>query len=266
MATYVIGDIQGCYRTFRKLLRKIEFDVTKDRLWLVGDLVNRGPRSLETLRWVFKHRDVVQTVLGNHDLKLIACDAGVSEPRRRDTLDDLLKAPDRSELVDWLRQQPFLFEEGPVVLVHAGLLPAWSMKKARSYAREARKVLRSADYAEVMREALKLEVVWGEDLRGVARWRGLTDVFTRMRMCTKDGMPSYEYNGPPEDAPKGEKPWFALPTPDRDWHTIVFGHWAALGLHIEPGIIGTDSGCVWGGALTAVRLPDIAVFQERFAE
>ena len=266
MATYAIGDIQGCYRTFRKLLERIEFDETQDRLWLVGDLVNRGPRSIETLRWVFKHRDSVQTVLGNHDLKLIACDAGVSEPRGRDTLDELLEAPDRREMVDWLRWQPFLFEEGPVVLVHAGLLPAWSMKRARGYADEAAQVLRSTDYAEIMQEALKLEVVWREDLRGVARWRSLTDVFTRMRMCTKDGVPSYDYNGPPEDAPKGQKPWFALPAPDRDEHTVVFGHWAALGLHIEPGFIGTDSGCVWGGALTAVRLPDIAVFQEPFAD
>lgn len=261
MAIYAIGDIQGCYLTFRKLLEKIQFDPVRDRLWLVGDLVNRGPRSLETLRWVYRNRDSIQIVLGNHDLKLLAAAAGASPPKPRDTLDELLAAPDRTELFDWLRRQPFLFEEGPVVLVHAGLLPSWPLDQARGYAREVEAALQGPGYAKLLQEAFARKVVWRNDLTGAARWRGLTDIFTRMRMCSNDGQPSYRHSGPPEEAP-GEKPWFALPAPDRGLRTVVFGHWAALGLYIRPGIIGIDTGCVWGGSLTAVRLPDITVFQE----
>ena len=265
MATYAIGDIQGCYLTFRKLLEQIQFDPVEDRLWLAGDLVNRGPRSLETLRWAYRNRDSVRTVLGNHDLKLLAVAAGASSPSPQDTLDELLAAPDRTELLDWLRRQPLLLEEGPLVLVHAGLLPSWLLEQARGYAREAEAALQNPGYAELLREAIARRVVWRNDLTGAARWRGLTDIFTRMRMCTRDGRPSYRHNGPPEEAP-GEVPWFALPAADRGLRTIVFGHWAALGLYIRPGIIGIDTGCVWGGTLTAVRLPDITVFQEPYAD
>ena len=265
MATYAIGDIQGCYLTFRKLLEKIEFDPVRDRLWLVGDLVNRGPRSLETLRWVYRNRDSIRVVLGNHDLKLLAAAAGASQLNHQDTLDELLAAPDRTELFDWLRQQPFLFEEGPLVLVHAGLHPSWSLEQARVYAREVEAALQGSGYANLLQEAFSRKVVWRNDLTRAARWRGLTDIFTRIRMCTNDGQPSYRHKGPPEEAP-GEKPWFALPAPDRDLRIIVFGHWAALGLYIRAGIIGIDTGCVWGGSLTAVRLPDITVFQEPHAD
>ena len=265
MATYAIGDIQGCYLTFCKLLAKINFDPVRDRLWLVGDLVNRGPRSLETLRWAFRNRDSIRIVLGNHDLKLLAAAAGASPLKPQDTLDELLAAPDRTELFDWLRHQPFLFEEGPVVLVHAGLLPSWSLDQARGYAREVEDALQGPGYANLLQEAFFRKVVWRNDLTEAERWRGLSDIFTRMRMCTNDGQPTYRHSGPPEEAP-WEKPWFALPAPDRGLHTIVFGHWAALGLYIRPGIVGIDTGCVWGGSLTAVRLPDITVFQEPHAD
>ncbi|MDE0165725.1 MAG: symmetrical bis(5'-nucleosyl)-tetraphosphatase [Bryobacterales bacterium] len=265
MATYAIGDIQGCYLTFRKLLEKIEFDPVEDRLWLAGDLVNRGPRSLETLRWAYRNRDSIQVVLGNHDLKLLAVAAGASSPSPQDTLDELLAAPDRTELLDWLRRRPLLVEEGPLVLVHAGLLPSWPLAEARGYAREAEAALQDPGYARLLQEAIARRVDWRNDLTGAVRWRGLTDIFTRMRMCTRDGRPSYRHNGPPEEAP-GEVPWFALPAADRGSYTIVFGHWAALGLYIRPGIIGIDTGCVWGGTLTAVRLPDLTVFQEPYVD
>jgi bis(5'-nucleosyl)-tetraphosphatase (symmetrical) len=265
MATYAIGDIQGCYLTFRRLLDRIGFDAATDRLWLAGDLVNRGPRSLEVLRWAYEHRAYIQVVLGNHDLKLLACAAGLAPIKPKDTLDDILAAPDRDELLEWLRRRPFLFEEGSVALVHAGLHPAWTMNEARRHARRIEALLGADDYASLIEEALAEKAVWHPGLRGAARWRALTDVFTRMRVCSGDGRPDYSFAGPPEAAPKGLKPWFDLPAPDRDGHTIVFGHWAALDLYIRPGLIGLDTGCVWGGSLTAVRLPDIAVFQEPYA-
>ena len=266
MATYAIGDIQGCYATFLRLLERIGFHAAEDRLWLAGDLVNRGPRSLDVLRWVYEHRHSIQVVLGNHDLKLLACAAGAVPHRAKDTLDEVLAAPDRTELLDWLRRQPFLFEEGPVALVHAGLLPGWVMDEARAYAREAESCLRADDYATLLKGAFSDKAVFRDELTGTARWGGLADIFTRMRMCNGEGQPDYGHTGPPEDAPAGLKPWFSLPSPDRDAHTIVFGHWAALGLHIRPGLIGLDTGCVWGGPLTAVRLPDITVFQEPCAD
>ena len=266
MATYAIGDIQGCYLTFRRLLDRIGFDAATDRLWLAGDLVNRGPRSLEVLRWAYEHRAYIQVVLGNHDLKLLACAAGLAPIKPKDTLDDILAAPDRDELLAWLRRRPFLFEEGPVALVHAGLHPAWTMNQARSHARQIEALLGADDYASLIEEALAEKAVWHPGLTGAARWRALTDVFTRMRVCSGDGRPDYTFAGPPEAAPKGLKPWFDLPAPDRDGRTIVFGHWAALDLYIRPGLIGLDTGCVWGGSLTAVRLPDIAVYQEPYAD
>ncbi|MDA1311789.1 MAG: symmetrical bis(5'-nucleosyl)-tetraphosphatase [Acidobacteria bacterium] len=266
MAIYAIGDIQGCYLTLQRLLRRIDFDTANDRLWLAGDLVNRGPRSLEVLRWAYEHQESIQVVLGNHDLKLLACAAGVAPLKPKDTLDDILAAPDRAELLEWLRRRPFLCEDGPVVLVHAGLLPAWKMNQARRYAREIESLLRADDYALLLEEALALKTVWDPKLTGAARWRGLADIFTRMRVCSGDGQPDYSFTGPPEGAPKGLKPWFDVPGPDRDAHTIVFGHWSALNLHIRPGLIALDSGCVWGGSLSAVRLPNIAVFQEPYAD
>ena len=166
MATYAIGDIQGCYLTFRKLLEKIQFDPVRDRLWLVGDLVNRGPRSLETLRWVYRNRDSIRIVLGNHDLKLLAAAAGASPPKQRDTLDELLAAPDRTELFDWLRHQPFLFEEGPVVLVHAGLLPSWSLDQARGYAREVERLYRVPATRSCCRRLLPARSFGGTISRG----------------------------------------------------------------------------------------------------
>lgn len=266
MATYAIGDIHGCYLTFRRLLGRIGFDAANDRLWLTGDLVNRGPRSLDVLRWAYQHQESIEAVLGNHDLKLLACAAGVAPLKPKDTLDDILAAPDRAELLEWLRRQPFLFEEGPVVLVHAGLHPAWKMNQARRHAREIESLLRADDYASLLKASLAQKAVWDSELTGAARWRALTDIFTRLRVCNGEGRPDYDYTGAPENAPKGLRPWFDVPAPDRDAHTIVFGHWAALNLYIRPGLIALDTDCVWGGSLTAVRLPDIAVFQEPYAD
>ena len=267
MAVYALGDIQGCYQTFQKLLDRIGFNPSDDRLWLTGDLVNRGPRSLDVLRWAYRHRDSLVTVLGNHDLKLLACAVSAAPVKPRDTFQDVLEAHDRDELLDWLRRRPLVHCEDRFVLVHAGLLPSWTLDEAGRFAEELQAALAGPDYAETLR-ALYADaaVAWEDEMTGVQRYRGLADIFTRMRLCTLAGRPDYGYTGPPGDAPDGLVPWFSVPNRRTTEQTILFGHWAALGFHRSPGIVALDSGCVWGGALSAVRLPDLKLFQEPLAD
>jgi bis(5'-nucleosyl)-tetraphosphatase (symmetrical) len=264
MPTYAIGDIQGCHRTLTKLLLRIEFDPLKDRLWLVGDLVNRGPRSLETLRWAREHDASITTVLGNHDLHLLACAAGLRKPKQNDTLEPILTAPDAPDLLDWLRRRPFLHCEDGFVMVHAGLLPAWTLADAETHAAALALAFRGPEYPEVLTAVYSKHPL--DQAEATPDWRSLANVFTRIRMCARDGEPLYEYSGPPDSAPRGHIPWFQFPRRRHDDVTLLFGHWAALGLHLEPGIAALDSACVWGGPMTAVRLPDLAVFQEPNAE
>ena len=244
MATYVVGDVQGCFITLERLLARIEFDASRDRLWLVGDIVNRGPNSLEVLRFARELEDVSVVVLGNHDLHLIARSRGARERKRRDTFDDILEAPDRDELIEWLSRRPLLHREGDVVMVHAGLLPGWSLDEAESLARKAEKKLRDARLAPL-----------GKSMRTVV------DAFTRLRTCNEAGDMCLEFAGPPEQAPKGYRPWFELADIPAG-ATVVFGHWASLGLHLGTNTVGLDTGCVWGGALTALRLEDRQLFHE----
>lgn len=262
MATYAIGDIQGCFGTFRRLLDRIEFDASRDRVLLVGDLVNRGPQSAEVLRWAMRNERAVRTVLGNHDLHLIARALGAVGRKKRDTLDGVLGARDCDELVDWLRTRPLVYRENGHMVVHAGILPSWTADDAERLAAEVEEILQGEDAPRLLESVTEpAQRPWSEKLRGMERARMILQVLTRLRTCTRDGMPCLEFSGAPEDAPPGCAPWFEAPGRKEKDVTIVFGHWAALGLHLGPRTIGLDTGAVWGNKLTALRLKDRAVFQ-----
>jgi len=259
VATYAIGDIQGCHAPLQRLLTRIGFDPKKDRLWLTGDLVNRGPDSLAVLRWAYALGPAAIVVLGNHDLHLLARWAGVAGARRRDTLDAVLAAPDAPELLAWLRRQRLAHREGEWCLVHGGLLPQWTIGDAERMAREAEAVLCGPAGNELL---AALPRPHGECPDAVARCLPFVAAMTRLRTCTLGGQPCDHFNGAPDAAPPGCIPWFDVPGRKSADATVVFGHWSALGLYIAPGLIGTDTGCVWGRELTAVRLDDRAVFAE----
>jgi len=264
--TYAVGDIQGCYRTFKKLLKRIEFDEAADRLWLVGDLVNRGPRSADVLRWARDHDEIVTAVLGNHDLHLLARAAGFRKKKNLDTLDEVLEAPDCDDLLEWLRCRPLIHREGKLVLVHAGLLPSWTVARAEKLAAEVQAAL-SSDDDDVYFPSLegmygKGEIAWRDDLAGIDRLRSLAAIFTRLRTCTVDGEPRFDYAGEVENIPAGQVPWYAIEGRQSADHTVIFGHWAAHGLRVMANAIATDSACVWGGSLSAVRLDDFTTYSE----
>jgi len=262
MPTYAIGDIQGCHTEFRKLLEQIRFDPAQDRLWLVGDLVNRGPGSLEVLRLVKSFGDSAITVLGNHDLHLLAVAAGEAALHRSDTLDEILNAPDRDELLTWLRHQRLLYVEGDCVLVHAGLLPQWSVKQAASLASEVEKALRGDNYAAFFEHMYgNSPHGWSDDYSGYKRLRVITNALTRMRICTPQGEMEFKFKGEVEKIPQDYVPWFDLPKRKSRDATVIFGHWSALGLKVLPNISALDTGCLWGGTLTAIRLEDRQLFQ-----
>lgn len=264
MSTYAIGDIQGCYGVLRKLLDRCAFDPARDRLWLVGDLVNRGPSSLETLRFVRGLGTAAVTVLGNHDLYLLMVAEGFGKPPKRgDTLDAILQASDRDELLSWLRQQPLCYVEGEYCMVHAGLLPQWTVTEARSLAAEVETVLAGRDYRQLLGNMWGSEPnFWADDLRGWPRLRVIVNAMTRMRYCTPDGVMEFHAKGELVDAPEGYWPWFDVPGRRSAKHVLVTGHWSALGLKVMPQLLALDTGCFWGRHLTAVRLEDRAVFQQ----
>jgi bis(5'-nucleosyl)-tetraphosphatase (symmetrical) len=267
MALYAIGDVQGCMDSLERLLSAIDYQRGRDRLWLVGDLVNRGPRSLDTLRWARAQGDAVVAVLGNHDLHLLARAAGTTEAKRRDSLDDVLAAPDRDELIDWLRARPLVHVEDGMVLVHAGLHPRWTAERARALAGELEAGLRAPAWKQWLAQLGGAAPRWSESLEGAARVRALLSFFVRVRCCDRDDAePVTDFDGAPEDAPEGTVPWYALPDPAWADHTVIFGHWAAHGLRMGERWIATDAGCVWGNGLTAVRLPDRTVTQVKSVE
>ena len=263
MSTYAIGDIQGCYDSLQRLLEQCAFDPARDRLWLVGDLVNRGPRSLETLRFFKSLGEAAITVLGNHDLYLLMVAEGGAKYRGKDdTLDDIFEAPDRAELLGWLRKQPLCHTEGNYCLVHAGLLPQWTAARARELAREAEKALQGPDFREFIMNLWGSEpAAWSDDLTGWPRLRVIVNAMTRMRFCTLDGTMEFKVKGKVANAPAGHLPWFDLPGRRSADSVLITGHWSALGLKITPNLLALDSGCLWGGHLTAVRLEDRRVFQ-----
>ncbi|MFN0318062.1 MAG: symmetrical bis(5'-nucleosyl)-tetraphosphatase [Burkholderiales bacterium] len=262
MATYAIGDVQGCFSALKRLLLKIGHRPAQDRLWFVGDLVNRGSESLATLRFVRDLGEQAVTVLGNHDLHLLTVAAGHTRAKAGDTLDDVLGAPDREELLGWLRQQPLMHREDGHVMVHAGLLPQWSTGEAMVLAAEVETALRGEDFSPFVKAMYGNEPHrWSSDLEGHTRLRVITNALTRLRVCTPAGAMDFSFKGPPEKAPSGLLPWFDIPGRKSAGETLIFGHWSALGFHMQENLIGLDSACLWGGKLTAVRLEDRALFQ-----
>ena len=257
MATYALGDVQGCFDELQQLLRKAGFGKT-DRLWFVGDLVNRGPKSLEVLRYVRDLGERAVTVLGNHDLHLLAQFEAIERPRKDDTFRDVLEAPDAADLVAWVRRRPMMHAEGDYAMVHAGLLPQWSVDKAAELAREAEAALRAASYREFLANMYGgTPSSWREDLSGWDRLRVIVNAMTRLRFCNAGGEMELRANG--TEAPPGFRPWFELrPAGEMP---IVCGHWSALGLKLSDNLIALDSGCVWGGSLSALRLEDRTLFQ-----
>lgn len=263
MALYIIGDVQGCYDELQRLLQKIRFDQSADSLWFAGDLVNRGPRSLEVLRFVKSLGAGAVTVLGNHDLHMLAVAEQAEKYRRNDTFRDVLDASDRDELLHWLRQLPLVhFDSGRnVVLVHAGLDPAWTAPQARALASEVEAVLRDKEYHEFFRHMYGNKPDrWDPQVRGWDRLRFITNTFTRLRYCDHEGHQILDAKGPLGTQPNGYMPWFDIEHRRSEGTRIVFGHWAALGAAIHGNeIYSVDSGCAWGGELSALRLePDIA--------
>lgn len=262
MATYAIGDVQGCYEPLQRLIQHIRFDPSIDRLWFVGDLVNRGPDSLSVLRYIKKLGNRAVAVLGNHDLFLLAVAEQIATVRPEDTLQAVLAAPDREELLTWLRQQRLLYREGPFTMVHAGLLPQWTISDAERLAREVETGLQGPTYLDILNALYPSKhLQWASDLTGPTRLATIIKVLTRLRACSTDGRMESSFNGHPERIPIGYFPWFKIQNQwDRDT-TIVCGHWAALGLHCEDQLLSIDSGCVWGRELTAVCLEDRKLFQ-----
>jgi bis(5'-nucleosyl)-tetraphosphatase (symmetrical) len=262
VAIYAIGDIQGCFSALENLIGQIRFDPTKDTLWFVGDLVNRGPDSLAVLRWVKALGPSAIVVLGNHDLHLLAAAEDARPIREDDTFQDVLAAPDREDLLHWLRHRPLLHREDNFVLVHAGLLPEWTVDEAAKLAHEVEQVLSSPDYKSLLQQMYgSTPRRWSPDLTGMARLRVIINALTRLRFCAPDGTIDLKHTGPPESAPVGFSPWFALPNRRSSDAVIICGHWASLGLRVADNLLALDSGCVWGGSLTAVRLDDRKVFQ-----
>ncbi len=259
MATYAIGDVQGCYDELRALLERLAFDRERDRLWFVGDLVNRGPKSLEVLRFVRELGDRAVVTLGNHDLHLICVYEGVERARASDTLGPVLDAPDVHRLVDWLRAQSMMHVEGTHALVHAGLLPQWTIRKAQRLAREVEAALRASDYRRFLQNMYGgTPDRWDDALAGWDRLRVIVNAMTRLRFCTRDGRMVLDAKG--RTPPETTLPWFEA-RPARREPSIVCGHWSALGLRLTRRLAALDSGCVWGGALSALRLEDRSLVQ-----
>jgi bis(5'-nucleosyl)-tetraphosphatase (symmetrical) len=266
MATYAIGDIQGCYNSLLLLLERCGYG-DRDHLWFVGDLVNRGPDSLETMRFVRQLGERAVCVLGNHDLHLLAVAAGHGRLRDDDTLDEVLQAPDCDELLDWLRHRPLMHRQAGFAMVHAGLLPQWSLDAAIELACEVQDVLRGPQCHALLANMYGNDPDhWDSSLTGFARWRVVVNAMTRMRVCSADGRMNLKFSGEPQDAPADMLPWFDVPGRARAQERIIFGHWSALGLLVRPDVVGLDTGCLWGRQLSALRLDDGRLFQISCAE
>lgn len=253
MATYAIGDVQGCFDALQRLLARVGFAPERDRLWLVGDLVNRGPQSLEVLRFVRGLGERAVSVLGNHDLHLITQHEGFERRREDDTFEDVLRAPDAGALIDWLRHRPLFHLEGGHAMVHAGLLPGWTLAKGAALAGEVERALRGAGYREFLANMYGSKPArWDDSLSGWDRLRVVVNAMTRMRFCTREGEMEFHSDG--VTPPPGYLPWYEARA--RDEAGLVYGHWSALGLTLRPGLAGLDTGCVWGRSLSALRLED----------
>jgi bis(5'-nucleosyl)-tetraphosphatase (symmetrical) len=262
MATYAVGDIQGCFASFRHLLEEIGFTPSRDQLWLVGDLINRGPDSLAILRWAKQHETSLRVVLGNHDLHVLAVAEGFVPPHHSDTVQPLLEAPDRDELLAWLRHRSMAYGEDEYLMVHAGLLPQWESEQVLELAHEVELALRSDDYRDFLAQMYGNQPDrWEDGVRGMDRLRIVTNALTRLRVCSADGVMDFRFKGELEKMPDGLMPWFEVPGRKATDKTLLFGHWSALGLMLRDNLIALDTGCLWGGQLSAVRLEDRRLFQ-----
>ena len=257
MATFAIGDIQGCYDDLMRLLERLDFDPAEDSLWFVGDLVNRGPDSLNVLRFVKGLGDRAVCVLGNHDLHLLAVAAGTASMRKNDTLDAVLAAPERDEHLDWLRRRPMLHHDAVLgyTLVHAGLPPQWDLGQAQACAQELETVLRGPAYADFFRTMYGDQPRrWRDDLSGAERLRFIVNCFTRLRYCSTEGDLDLKSKGAPGTQPEGSRPWFEIEGRASAGLHLLFGHWSTLGEVRSHNVYPLDTGCVWGGRLSALRL------------
>lgn len=260
MAKYVVGDVQGCDGALQNLLAQVDFSASRDHLYLVGDLVNRGPDSLAVLHRCMAGQGSISVILGNHDLHLLARYYGFRKAGKRDTLDQVLHAPDVANVMGWLRQQPLTLQialtDASLLLVHAGLLPQWSAAKACELAAEVHQVLADEDRCKVFLQHMygNQPDVWSEDLSGMERLRVIVNALTRLRFCSAQGQMDFESNEGAEQAPEGLMPWFDVPGRQSAQEAIAFGHWSTLGLQNRPHLVALDTGCVWGGCLTALRL------------
>jgi len=252
---YLIGDVQGCCGALQALLAKIEFSPSRDRLYLLGDLVNRGPASLATLRLLSGLGEAATCLLGNHDLHLLAAAHGVRKPHRGDTIDEILQAPDRKPLLDWLRQQRMAVHEQGWLMVHAGVVPQWDLAQTLALAGEVETVLRSPDLPDFLDAMYGNEPVrWCSDLSGMARLRFVVNVLTRLRFCDAEGQMDFKTKDGAGGAPAGLMPWFDVPGRRTVGVPIAFGHWSTLGLVERDDLLALDTGCVWGGKLSAARI------------
>ncbi|MGH8115334.1 MAG: symmetrical bis(5'-nucleosyl)-tetraphosphatase [Rhodanobacteraceae bacterium] len=259
MAVFAIGDIQGCYDELQRLLERIKYNPTRDTLWFAGDLVNRGPQSLQTLRFVKNLPERTVCVLGNHDLHLLARAAGVQRHKASDTLDEVLAAPDCDDLLDWLRHRPLLHHDSALgfTLVHAGLPPEWDLTLARKCAHDLESVLRGDACRDFLHHMYgNAPARWSDDLQGTERLRFIVNCFTRLRYCDAQGHMHMKPKGAPGTQAAGLMPWFEVPGRKSANTNIVFGHWSTLGqIHWpQAQVHGLDTGCIWGGCLTALNL------------
>jgi bis(5'-nucleosyl)-tetraphosphatase (symmetrical) len=255
MSIYAIGDVQGCFDELLKLLDTISFNERTDQLWFAGDLVNRGPKSLETLRFIKALGDSAVTVLGNHDLHLLAASCSSKIANKKDSLLPVLEAPDKDELIDWLRHRPLFHYNDQFCLVHAGVPPQWDFKKCQKMALLAEKALQAPDYQAFLKEMYGNKPnVWSSGLKGFDKLRFIINCFTRMRYCDADGRLDFIHNGPPGTQPKNLMPWFEVPKRKNADMRIVFGHWSSLGYYEGSNCYAIDTGCLWGGQLTALKL------------
>lgn len=262
MSTYVIGDVQGCMGAFLELLDAVAFDPRRDRLWITGDLVNRGEDSIGLLRWCMAHDAQVTAVLGNHDLHLLAVAGGHVPPHRKDTLGEILDAPDRIEVLDWLRRRPMLHRQDGWLMVHAGLWPDWSADQAQALAGELESVLRGPTCQTFLAGMYGNEPrTWKKQHTGQDRLRFIANVMTRVRYVEADGGLDFQNKGAPADASKQLTPWFDAPKRRNRDVRILFGHWSTLGLLLRDDVVSLDTGCLWGGQLSAFRLEDARLFQ-----
>lgn len=265
MATYIVGDLQGCLDELLLLLEQVNFDASQDTLWLAGDLVARGPKSLEVLRFVHSLGDSARVVLGNHDLHLLAVSLGLFKVKNKDKTAPIFAADDKQQLLNWLRVQPLFAEHDEFVMCHAGISPQWSLEQARSNAAEIETILRSDEWPWLIENMYANQPdLWCESLQGIERYRYIINAFTRMRFCFADGKLDMECKLPPHQISSDELvPWFHVKQRVQLEKTVLFGHWAALEGYEGQDVIGLDTGCVWGGHLTMLRWEDKQFFTQK---